>query len=151
MKKLKAEYKKVKDKRSETGQGRYPEWDFYDAMDNVLGHKPATQPPVVVDSGNGNYLDDQQSQWSLKILENPSSNRSLSTFDDCTALSSVSTEQSTDSQSNQTDRAVTTPKTTSKKRKRSKFDIAGELIDELIGMQEKSENDDGLGRKTNRA
>ena len=151
VKKLKAEYKKVKDKRSEIGQGRYPEWDFYDAMDNVLGHKPATQPPVVVDSGNGNYLDDQQSQWSLKILENPSSNRSLSTFDDGTALSSVSTEQSTDSQSNQTDRAVTTPKTTSKKRKRSKFDIAGELIDELIGMQEKSENDDGLGRKTNRA
>ena len=31
---------------------------FFDAMDNVLGHKPATQLPVVVDSGN--YLDDQQ-------------------------------------------------------------------------------------------
>ena len=42
MKKLKAEYKKIKDKRNETGQGRYPEWNFFDAMDNVLGHKPAS-------------------------------------------------------------------------------------------------------------
>lgn len=56
MKKLKAEYKKIK---NETGQGCYLAWDFFDAMDNVLGHKPATQSPVVVDSGN--YLDDQQS------------------------------------------------------------------------------------------
>ena len=71
------------------GQGRYQEWDFVDAMDNVLGHKPATQPPVVVDSGN--YLDDQQSQWSPEILENPSSNHSLSTSDDVTSTS-VSSE-----------------------------------------------------------
>ena len=71
------------------GQGRYTEWDFADAMDNVLGHKPATEPPVVVDSGN--YLDDQQSQWSPKILENPSSNHSVSTSDDV-ASTSVSSE-----------------------------------------------------------
>ena len=50
IKKLKAEYKKVKDKRDEIGQGRYPEWEFYDALDDVLGHKHSTQPPVVVES-----------------------------------------------------------------------------------------------------
>ena len=129
MKKLKAKYKKVKDKRSKTGQVRYPEWNFFDAMDNVLGHKPATQPPAVVDSGN--YLDDhdQQSQWSPEIVENPSSNHSVSTSDDGAALSSVSTERSTDSQSNQSDRlsqAEATSKPTSKKRKRSKFEVAGQ-------------------------
>ena len=73
-------------------------------------------------------------------MENPSSNRSLSISDDGTASSSVSTERSTDSQSIQTDRfsqAETTPKTTSKKRKRSKFYVAVELIDKLISMQEK--------------
>ena len=80
IKKLKAQYKKIKDKQNEMGQVRYPEWDFVDAMDNVLGHKPATEPPVVVDRGN--YLDDQQSQWSAEILENPSSNHSVSTSDD---------------------------------------------------------------------
>ena len=108
-------------------------------MDNVLGHKPATQPPVVVDSGI--YLDDQQSQWSPEILENPSSNCSVSTSDDG-ASTSVSTERSASSQSNQSDQlslAQTTSKPTNKKCKRSKFDIAGELIDKLIGMQEKSE------------
>ena len=68
-------------------------------MDNVLGHKSTTQPPVVVDSGN--QFDDLQSQWSPEIIETPSSNRSVSTSDDSVASSSVSTEQSTDSQSNQ--------------------------------------------------
>ena len=105
-------------------------------MDNVLGHKPATQPPVVVDSGN--QSDDLQSQRSPEIIENPSSNRSVSTSDDGVASSSVST----DSQSNQSNllaQATATSKLTSKKRKRSKFDVAGELIDKLIGMQEKSE------------
>ena len=51
---------------------------------------PATQPPVIIDSGN--YLDDQHSQWSPEILENPSSNRSVSTSDDG-ASTSVSTER----------------------------------------------------------
>ena len=79
-------------------------------MDNVLGHKPATQPPVVVDSGN--YLDDQQSQWSPEILENPSSNHSVSTSDDG-ASTSVSTERSASSQSKQS-LAQTTSKPTNK-------------------------------------
>ena len=34
----------------ETGQGRYPEWDYYDVMSDVLEHKPSTQPEVVVDT-----------------------------------------------------------------------------------------------------
>ena len=50
IKKLKAEYKKIKYKRDETGQGRYPEWEYFDALNEVLGHKHSTQPPVVVES-----------------------------------------------------------------------------------------------------
>ena len=46
LKKLKVEYK-ISDKRKETGQGRYPEWDYYDAVDLILGHRPSTQPAVV--------------------------------------------------------------------------------------------------------
>ena len=90
MKNLRAEYKKIKDKWNETGQGCYPEWDFFDVMDKVLGHKPATQPPVIVDSCN--YSDEQQSQWSPDILDNPSSG-SLSTYEDGGQSSSASTEQ----------------------------------------------------------
>ena len=108
-------------------------------MDNILGHKPATQPPVVIDSGN--YLDDQKSQWSPEILKNPLSYRSLSTSDD-DASTSVSTKWSASSQLNQSDQlsqAKTTSKPTNKKHKRLKFDVVGELIDKFIGMQEKSE------------
>ena len=50
MKKLKAEYKKVKDKHEETGQGCFPEWEFYDALDAVVGQKHSTEPPVVIES-----------------------------------------------------------------------------------------------------
>ena len=40
IKELKAEYKNIGDKRKETGQERYPEWKYHDAIDHVLGHKP---------------------------------------------------------------------------------------------------------------
>ena len=36
------------DNKSSTGRKN---WNFYDAMDSVLGHKPVTQPPVMVKSG----------------------------------------------------------------------------------------------------
>ena len=50
IKKLKVDYRKIKDKRKKTGEGRYPEWDYFNAFDDILGHKPATEPPVVVNS-----------------------------------------------------------------------------------------------------
>lgn len=50
IKKLKTEYKKIKYKRDQTGQGRYPEWEYFDALNEVLGHKHSTEPPVVVES-----------------------------------------------------------------------------------------------------
>ncbi len=54
LKKLRAQYKTVKDKRNNTGQGRYPEWDYFDAIDEVLGHRPATEPTVVIDTSTVN-------------------------------------------------------------------------------------------------
>ena len=50
VKKLRAEYKKVKDRRKETGQGWFPEWEFYNAMDDAIGHKHSTEPPVVIEN-----------------------------------------------------------------------------------------------------
>ena len=50
IRKLKLEYRKIKDDRNKTGRGRKT-WTFFDAMDSVLGHKPATQPPVLIQSG----------------------------------------------------------------------------------------------------
>ena len=45
IKKLRFEYKKLKDAMGKTGRGR-KNWKYFEAMDQVLGHKPATRPPV---------------------------------------------------------------------------------------------------------
>ena len=47
LKKLKSEYRKLKGK---TGESKRKDWDFFEAMDAILGTKPVTQPPVVVDT-----------------------------------------------------------------------------------------------------
>ena len=45
---------RIKDKRKKTGEGRYPEWDYFDPIDAVLGHRPATEPAVVIDTLKNN-------------------------------------------------------------------------------------------------
>ena len=47
MKKLKLDYRKVKDKHNNTGENRST-WKFFDAMDAILG--PTTRPAVLVDT-----------------------------------------------------------------------------------------------------
>ena len=49
VKKLCQDYKKIKDNNGLTGRGR-GKWRFYDAIDEVLGNRPATRPPVVIDT-----------------------------------------------------------------------------------------------------
>ena len=48
--KIKGDYKNIKDKRRHTDEGLYPIWDYFDAVDAILGNKHATEPPVVVKS-----------------------------------------------------------------------------------------------------
>ena len=48
-KKLKTEYRKIKDKHRVTGTGR-KKWKHYDTLDAVLGDRPTTLPPVIVDT-----------------------------------------------------------------------------------------------------
>ena len=52
VKKLKDEYRKIKDKHGKTGEGR-SNWKFLKALENVLGEKPTTRPAIVVDSSVG--------------------------------------------------------------------------------------------------
>ena len=44
VKKLKKDYRKLKDTLNETGQGRYKEleWPYFELMDRILGHKPTS-------------------------------------------------------------------------------------------------------------
>ena len=140
LKKLKAEYRKISDKRKETGQGRHPEWDYYDAMDNVLGHRPSTQPAVVIDTLEDSQVQDTQTDDD-QLLQTDEANPNLDTSD-----AAVPSPASTDL-TNTSGEVATTPqgqkngteKVSSRKRRKSKFDVTGELLDKLIGMQEKSD------------
>ena len=49
IKKLKGEYRKAKDKQDKTGE-QPSTWEFFDAIDAILGTKPSTRPPVVIDT-----------------------------------------------------------------------------------------------------
>ena len=55
IKELKGSYKKAKDNNGKTGKGRAV-WKFFDVMDRILGHRPASQAPVVIDTSR--YCDD---------------------------------------------------------------------------------------------
>lgn len=50
MKKLRQKYKVEKDKSNRSGRGRNKPWKFFRRMDEILGHRPYTQPPVCLDS-----------------------------------------------------------------------------------------------------
>ena len=64
VKKLKQEYKKVKDKNNPTGTGR-TDWKFYDKVNEILGNKPATKPPVLIDTSSGIKENDDDDQVGL--------------------------------------------------------------------------------------
>ena len=52
IKNLKTEYRQVKDNNNKTGRGRKT-FKYYDELDAVLGHRPASRPPVVLDATVG--------------------------------------------------------------------------------------------------
>ena len=57
IKKLKAEYKKVKDNNSKTGSARKTT-KFFEKVDEILGHRPATRPAVVIDTSSTTTSED---------------------------------------------------------------------------------------------
>ena len=49
IKKVKLEYRKECDNHNKAGQGRSV-WHFFDALDAVFGHRPTSQPTVLLDT-----------------------------------------------------------------------------------------------------
>ena len=48
VKKLRGEYRKVKDGNNKTGEDR-KEWKYFEVVDDILGTRPSTKPEVLVD------------------------------------------------------------------------------------------------------
>ena len=51
IKKLRAEYKRAKDHNGLTGLGT-KKWRYYDQLDAILGNRPASRPPIVLDTSD---------------------------------------------------------------------------------------------------
>ena len=51
IKNLKKEYRQTKDHNGQTGRGRKV-CKFYRELDDILGHRPASMPAVLLDTGN---------------------------------------------------------------------------------------------------
>ena len=64
VKKLNQEYKNVKHKNNPNGTGR-TDWKFYDKVNEILGNKPATKPPVLIDTSSEIKEDDDNDPVGL--------------------------------------------------------------------------------------
>ena len=124
IKKLRAEYKKVKDNNNQTGNNRKT-CKFYERLDNVLGSKPATRPPIVIDTFESSSTNNSDSQKSDNDLENSIESASINE-----ELSDLSTEKSpSDLSSDQADECDKKPLAKKKRSRDEKIEKAmGTLV-----------------------
>ena len=131
---MKGEYKKIKDKHGKTGEER-SNWDYFDAMDSILGTRPATKPPIVIDTSNTATATDSQEELVAEETGEDKESETLSRSSSVTSLapSSVPSTSSTNTSN-------TLP--ASRKRKRSlKPDGAlVEMIESVLQAQSKSDD-----------
>ena len=83
VKKLKSEYRKVKDGHNKTETGR-SSWRFLDAIDAVIGNKPATKPPVVIDS-----LEDSVAAASVQVVDVDEESAGKEDSDQCSSALAI--------------------------------------------------------------
>ena len=79
LKKLRSEYRKIKDKQGKTGESKRKDWNYVEPMDAILGTKPATHPPVVVDTlQDSSDIQEDMTENENEIHENPGTSASAS-------------------------------------------------------------------------
>ena len=69
IKNLKKEYRTVKDHNRETGKGRKT-CRFFDELDDILGHRPASTPAVVVNTGQEQEKDQESQDTGQESQDN---------------------------------------------------------------------------------
>ena len=129
IKKLRLEYRKIKDKRGKTGTS-YKDWKYFDPLDSILGHKPATQPPVVVESS---AETESLSTQEIDINHDETGNLSFVTEESDTIECSSSKELHT-----KAERPIAETKKKSK-RKMDKIDKFDGVIEKMMKLQEQSD------------
>ena len=141
IKKLKTEYKKIKYKRDETGQGRYPEWEYFDALNEVLGHKHSTEPPVVVESlsmTTDEVTPDDETQDMSGVGESDATNVPSPAVSS-TGSSSITSVARPSTDTEETSRETQPPDSKSRKCKRGKLEGTNALLEKMVKLQENSD------------
>ena len=69
IKKLRTEYKKIKDRHNKTGQGMKT-LKFYEQLNDIFGHKPTTKPDNVLDTSLD--VSEESDSCTTKSLESSS-------------------------------------------------------------------------------
>ena len=156
IKKLRADYRKIRDSHNKTGAGR-KKWKFFEAIDVVIGHKPATCPPLdssapVLDSDadqevenaseSGNVSDAETAPLAETVREK--SQRSSTPLPPSTSGDRSTGDETSTSSASISSCTASTPSPPSKKRKLSKLDevegavkgIVDSLMDDKIAKIE---------------
>lgn len=121
-KKLKMDYRKIKDKHRVTGTGRKT-WKFLEPLDQVLGDKPTTEPPVVVDTSHTESVEIEKGGSTSVTEENLSDDAPTSLTDG--ELSGTST----DNQSISSDNMQLKSRTKKATKRKNREDWIEKLID----------------------
>ena len=133
-KKLKSEYRKVRDKNKITGNKRKT-WKFMEVLDEVLGDRPATKPPIVIDTSSEN----QDENDSDKTNDDSIGDGSLEDTTDTVSIAGTDTTSTSEGKSKNEVKEV---KRISKK-KRGREDrlqsIMGGIVNQILESQEKSD------------
>ena len=138
-KKLKAEYRKVKDNHSKTGQGR-KKWKFLEAMDMVLADKPSTRPPVLIDTLSKEVRPEQELQVEGTVEQEPSCS-GLSSRDEGDDQQETFTEGEESNTPSSRGRSVTPTEKKGKKRSREEKmeNTLMTVVDRMMSAQEASD------------
>ena len=155
-KKLKKEYRKIKDKLNKTGQGRNEEvqWAYFDAMDQILGHKPTTVPEMVIDSlalaqstSAESRGESSETLEELDEVDETLFGRDLD-LDETIAnadetIANATDTSTTDSPEPSSSNSAKVKKSSSKKKKRSRGDqfevVMDGVMKELVSAKERNE------------
>ena len=127
VKKLRQEFKKIKDNPNQTGNDR-KKWKFYDRINKILGKKPSVTPPMVLDTLDSSTLStekvtsEEETRESKKDTRENSDEEDSSNTQDQVAVKPISSAKDNDC-------VIIKSKV---KRKRAKAEIMEEVMTKIL-------------------
>ena len=139
IKKLKLDYRKIKDKHNKTGEGRST-WKYFDTMDAVLGHRPTTRPSAVLDTSEQPDEDDEGGSEDGEEDKGSEEQSNLST---AIALEDAQSSHALSPSSSSSTKDAQSSGSKGKKRKRTKDEkieaIMTSVVKEVVNSQRESD------------